>query len=278
MVERNINEKEISKMLVELFEPRDKAGTVRVTYNDVELVSYAFLAGSPPRFSFGTPNKTGVAKVFLIVDGVETLVGEGHYTWEDGVLVQSKEQLYPKQQIISAKKRIKQLHAEQRAAMRIVKLLAQTLSKQLSKAIHPVISQGAVSEILDAVQTSASVVTTMCNRVGNDPDKVADETLIGFLKSDEGKQLAFTRDSMRRKLRRAIESWDDGLALARGQIESYEPTALTVRDRALCFEFTALLRQAEALDNTIEGLLYSNQIQVWFDKDGNYHFTGQVEE
>ena len=61
-------------MLVELFEPRDKAGTIRVTYNDVEIVSYGFLAGQPPRFSFGTPNKTGVAKVFLIVDGVETLV------------------------------------------------------------------------------------------------------------------------------------------------------------------------------------------------------------
>jgi hypothetical protein len=265
-------------MLVELFEPRDKAGTVRVTYNDVELVSYGFLAGSPPRFSFGTPNKTGVAKVFLVVDGVETLVGEGNYTWEDGVLVSSSEQLYPQESIISVKKRIKQLQSEQRAAMRIVRSLAETLKKQLNKAVHPLISAGAVSTILETVETASSAVATMCERVGNDPNKMDDAKLIAFLGSSEGEELARTRDNMRKTLARAIESWDDDRAVARAQVEAYHPSALTVRDRSMSFEFTALLRQAEALDHTLDALLASNSIQCWFDADGTYNFVGQAQE
>ncbi len=264
-------------MLVELFEPRDKPGNVRVTYNDVQLVSYGFLAGSPPRFSFGTPNKTGVAKVFLEVDGVETLVGEGTYTWEDGVLVSSKEKLYPQETVISVKKRIKQLQSEHRAAMRIVRSLAETLKKQLNKAVHPVISSGAVSTILETVETASSAVTTMCARLGNDPDKAQDAQLIAFLGSPEGEDLARTRENMRKKLGQAIESWDDGHAVVRAQVEAYQPSVLTIRDRTMLFEFTALLRQAEALDHTLDALLASNSIQCWFDVDGSYHFAGQEE-
>ena len=266
-------------MLVELFEPRDKAGTVRVTYNDVEIVSYGFLAGQPPRFSFGTPNKTGVAKVFLIVDGVETLVGEGQYTWEDGVLVKSKEQLYPKETIISGKKRIKQLQVEQRAGLRIVRSLAETLTKQLQKAIHPILSLGAVSSILSNLESSSSAALLMCEKVGNDPDKAGvDETVLAFLASAEGEDLARKRDGLRRALARAIEEWEDGRALARAQVDSYHPSELTVRDRAMSFEFTALLRQAEALDHTIDALLASNQLQFWVEADGSFHFSGQTKE
>lgn len=161
--------------------------------------------------------------------------------------------------------------------MRILKSMGALLSAQLNKAVHPLLSIGEVRNTLADAEAASHIVLSMCERVGNDPANAKDETIVGLLGSTEGEQMAREYLRLKKVLDQRVLSWDDGRALGRGQVEAYEPTPLVVRDRGVAFEFSAFLRHAEALSETLDALKTANQLQFWIH-DGKYQYAGQPEE
>jgi tetratricopeptide (TPR) repeat protein len=71
-------------MRVELITPLEKPAKIRVTYNDTELFTNEFAAGDTPKLAFETPQESGRAKAYLLVDGEEErLVGLATYYFDD---------------------------------------------------------------------------------------------------------------------------------------------------------------------------------------------------
>lgn len=71
-------------MRVELLTPLEKPAKIRVTYNDKELFTREFAAGETPQLAFETPQESGHAKAYLLVDGEkERPVGMASYYFDD---------------------------------------------------------------------------------------------------------------------------------------------------------------------------------------------------
>lgn len=70
-------------MRVELFDPLHIDAKIRVTYNGKELHTQDFAAGTIPKLDIQTPKESGRAVATLVVEDVETPIGEAVYTFKD---------------------------------------------------------------------------------------------------------------------------------------------------------------------------------------------------
>lgn len=88
-------------MRVELFDPLHIDAKIRVTYNGKELLTQHFAAGTTPKLDVETPKESGRAVATLIVDDVETPIGQAVYTFKDvtgaNLILEDADELYKKQ-------------------------------------------------------------------------------------------------------------------------------------------------------------------------------------
>lgn len=88
-------------MRVELFDPLQIDAKIRVTYNGKELHTEHFAAGTTPKLDIATPQESGRAVATLIVEDVETPIGQAVYTFKDvagaKLILEDADALYKKQ-------------------------------------------------------------------------------------------------------------------------------------------------------------------------------------
>jgi len=176
--------------------------------------------------------------------------------------------------MIQQKSKIRQVNAQLAASLRILKRIQAPLVKQLSRTVHPIMSMGDITGLISLVESREKAIRALCEKVGPIASSDDEAAIIAALSSSEGEQLA--RESIR--LDKAISAhtvkWDEGRDLARRQIEHYEPTPLTLRDRTMAFQYTTLCRHAEAHNELLDALLYGYYLQFWVWGDV-FQYAGQ---
>jgi hypothetical protein len=157
--------------------------------------------------------------------------------------------------------------------MRILKRMSSLLEKQLTKAVHPIISLRAVQTLVTTIEAMELAAAGLCDKVGLISSD-EDAAMIAFYEQPETEKTGREFDRLRKALELAVEQWDDNTRLSRQQIEAYEPTALNLRDRAMTHQFIALTRQVEAHKENLHALLYAHYLQFWV-WDDKFQYSGQ---
>jgi len=170
--------------------------------------------------------------------------------------------------------KIRQVNTQLTASLRILKRTEALLVKQLSRTVHPIMSMGDVKGLVSLVESREKAVRALCDKLGPNVTSDDDAAIVAVLGSPEGEQLARESIRLEKAITAHIAKWDEGRSLSRQQIEQYEPTALTLRDRTMAFTYSALCRQVESHNDLLHAAQYAHFLQFWV-WDDVYQYAGQ---
>jgi len=173
--------------------------------------------------------------------------------------------------MISEKTRLKRLVADKRTHHALLASMSALLCDQLGSEVHPLFSRADVDAIVTTCNDLVQRVDTLCERAGFEP---SDEKIVEVLGSADGEKLAREAWTLSRKLATLVEAWDDSHVGGLVQLEATRATPQVVRQRSLAHQFTALCRQAEALDEAVHAVQAQHYLQFWV-WNGEYDYAGK---
>jgi hypothetical protein len=171
--------------------------------------------------------------------------------------------------------RTKQLLAERRESLRILKDMLTGIKSQRSVLAHLPFTLHDLNVIVDCSQELVRSCDVLCGLMGPEPNIDDEPKIVKVFTSEAGQAEARQYVAADEQLDAALFRWEDGARVAREQLENAEPTAEIIERRALAHQISALCRHAEALSDTVRAVLYHYHLQFWVWDDGKVQYSGQ---
>lgn len=179
--------------------------------------------------------------------------------------------------MISMKTRWRQLAAQQKASLRALLAMEKLIKDELKRGPHPLFGADDVDYLVDLVKQLDSNVEMLCAAIGFDPEVDPEKAIVALLGSTEGELKARYVRTLGKAIDVKVTWWNESKQIGRLQLEASEATPQVVRDRMLSFQFGALCRQAEAVENLIEAKLATHNLQFWV-WNGEFDYAGRPED